>query len=194
MPQSPTPTPLPPPPADPLAPYDLSPLCDGRRTDVPLGMLVETVKVMLNGLYLQQDLDFLLAHKNGQSKVELRRPPKAGDNLVVLRVPSREPPRSQKHADAADDDLPAYEALPRAVRDNLSPDQWREARREVVHGGTKIPETARYINLKNGLIFEYTAGQVAKGPLLPEADLAGGRGKDDTQFHTAPQGAHFPKV
>jgi hypothetical protein len=64
----------------------------------------------------------------------------------------------------------------------------------VVRSGTKIPETARYINLKNGLVFEYTAGQVAKGPLLPEADLAGGRGRDDTQFHTAPQGVHFPKV
>ncbi|HEV7663794.1 MAG TPA: hypothetical protein VGQ62_09690 [Chloroflexota bacterium] len=194
MPQSPSPTPLPPPPADPLAPYDLSPLCDGRRTDFPLGMLVETVKVMLNGVYLEQDLDFLLAHKNGQSKVELRRPPKAGDSLVVLRVPARQPPRSQKGAAAVDHDLPDYEVLPRAVRDNLSPDQWREARREVVRSGTKIPETARYINLKNGLSFEYTAGQVANGPLLPVADLAGGRGKDDTQFHTAPRGAHFPEV
>jgi hypothetical protein len=157
-------------------------------------MLVETVKVMLNGVYLQADLDFLLAHKNGQSKVELRRPPQAGDSLVVLRVPSREPPRSQKRSDAIDDDVPAYEALPRAVRDNISRDQWPEARREVVKSGTKIPETARYINLKNGLIFEYKAGQVANGPLLPVADLAGGRGKDDTQFHTAPQGAHVPKV
>jgi hypothetical protein len=55
-------------------------------------MLVETVKVMLNGVHLQQDLDFLLAHKNGQSQVELQRPAQAGDTLVVLRVPSREPP------------------------------------------------------------------------------------------------------
>jgi hypothetical protein len=40
--------------SDPLAPYDLSHLCDGRRTDFPLGMLVESVKVMLNGAYLQE--------------------------------------------------------------------------------------------------------------------------------------------
>jgi hypothetical protein len=157
-------------------------------------MLVETVKVMLNGVYLQQDLDFLLAHKNGQSKVELRRPAQAGDSLVVLRVPSREPPRSPKRTDDDVDDVPPYEDLPRRVRDNISPEQWPEARREVVHKGTKIPETARYINLKNGLIFEYEAGQVANGPLLPVADLAGGGGKDDTQFHTAPRGARFPKV
>ena len=194
MPQSPTPIPLPPPPADPLAPYDLSSLCDGRRTDFPLGMLVETVKVMLNGVYLQQDLDFLLAHKNGQSQLELRRPAQAGDTLVVLRVPSREPPRSQKRLDTADDDVPPYEALPRAVKDNISREQWPEVRREVVRSGMKIPEPARYINLKNGLVFEYTAGQVANGPLLPVADLAGGGGKDDTQFHTAPQGAHPPKA
>jgi hypothetical protein len=90
--------------------------------------------------------------------------------------------------------VPAYEALPRAVRDNISREQWPEARREVVHSGTKIPETARYINLKNGLVFEYEAGQVATGPLLPVADLSGGRGKDDTQFHTAPRGADSPKV
>src|SRR5260370_21281512 len=86
MPQSPSPTHLPPSPADPLAPYDLSSLCDGRRTDFPLGMLVETAKVMLNGVDLQRDLDFLLAHKDGQSKVELRRAPPAGGSPVVLRV------------------------------------------------------------------------------------------------------------
>jgi hypothetical protein len=144
-------------------------------------MLVETVKVMLNGVYLQQDLDFLLAHKNGQSQVELRRPAQAGDTLVVLRVPSREPPRSQKRLDTADDDVPAYEALPRAVKDNISREQWPEARREVVRSGMKIPEPARYINLKDGLVLEYTAGPVANGPLLSVADLAGGRGKDDTR-------------
>jgi hypothetical protein len=154
-------------------------------------MLVETVKVMLNGTYLQQDLDFLLAHKDGQSKVELRRPPRAGDSLVVLRVPAREPPRPRQRT-ADDDDIPPYDDLPRSVKDNISREQWPEARREVVRTGTKIPETARYINLKNGLVFEYEAGQVANGPLLPVFDLAGGRGKDDTQFHSAPRGAHFP--
>jgi hypothetical protein len=41
-------------------------LCDGRRTDFPLGMRVETV-------------------------IELRRAPRAGDKLVVLRVSAREP-------------------------------------------------------------------------------------------------------
>jgi hypothetical protein len=57
-------------------------------------MLVESVKVMLNGAYLQEGLDFLLAHKQGQSKVELRRAPAAGAQLVALRVPARERARA----------------------------------------------------------------------------------------------------
>jgi hypothetical protein len=190
MPQSPSPVPLPPPPSDPLAPYDLSSLCDGRRTDFPLGMLVDTVKVMLNGVYLQQNLDFLLAHKDGQSKSGARTSTRAGDSVVVLRGPACEPPRGRRRSGDQDDDVPAYDALPRRVRDNLSSEQWPEARREVVRTGATISETTRYINLKNGLVFEYQAGQVANGPLLPVFDLAGGRGKDDTEFHTAPRGAH----
>jgi hypothetical protein len=157
-------------------------------------MLVETVKVMLNDVYLQEDLDFLLAHKEGQSKVELRRAPNAGDRLVVLRVPARESfaTRVRQATDDSDDDVPAYENLPRMVKDNISPEQWPEALREVVRPGAMIPEAARYINLKSGLIFEYAPGEIANGPLLPVFDLAGGRGKDDTQFRTAPRGAHFP--
>src|SRR3981081_4514955 len=105
---------LPPPPADPLAPYDLSALCDGRRTDFPLGMLVETVKVMLNDVYLQEGLDFLLAHKHGQSKVELRRAPPAGDKLIVLRVPAHEPASADGQRRVAElDDVPPYEQLPK---------------------------------------------------------------------------------
>jgi hypothetical protein len=182
-----------PPPNDPLAPYDLSHLCDGRRTDFPLGMLVESVKVMLNGVYLQEGLglDFLLVHKQGQSKVELRQAPPPGTHVVALRVPAR---ASARRADAArhndtHDELPPYEALPRIVKDNLSAEQWAHARREVVLAGSRIPETTRYVNLKNGLIFKYQLGEKANGPLLPVFDLAGGRGKDDTQFHTAPPGA-----
>jgi hypothetical protein len=180
-------------PTDPLAPYDLSQVCDGRRTDFPLGMLVETVKVMLNNVYLAEGLDFLLAHKNGQSKVELRRPPRPGDTLVVLRVPARESAiRRPTSAHPGPDDVPAYEALPRIVKDNISREQSPEALREVVHVGVAVPETARYVNLKNGLIHPYQIGERADGPLLPVFALAGGRGKDDTQFHTSPSGARSP--
>src|SRR3981081_319751 len=103
---------LPPPPADPLAPYDLSALCDRRRTDFPLGMLVETVKVMLNDVYLTEGLDFLLAHKHGESKIELRRAPAAGSSLVVLRVPARERARSDSGSPRVKDDIPPYDMLP----------------------------------------------------------------------------------
>jgi hypothetical protein len=178
--------------ADPLAPYDLSHLCDGRRTDFPLDMLVETVKVMLNGVYLQEGLDFLLAHKQGQSKIELRRAPAPGSSLVVLRGPAREPARAGKDTAHDGDDVPPYDQLPRIVRHNIAREQWPEARREVLHAGATIPETTRYVNLKNGLIFEFRVGERANGPLLPVFDLAGGRGKDDTQFHTAPAGGHYP--
>jgi hypothetical protein len=124
-------------PVDPRAPYDLSHLCDGRRTDFPLGSLVETVKVMLNGVYLEEDLDFLLRRKNGQSKIELRRPPSPGDTLLVLRVPSSDAPRIERAPEL--DDVPAYDQLPKAVKDNL----------------------------KNGLIAEYVVGERASAPLLP---------------------------
>lgn len=83
-----------------------------------------------------------------------------------------------------------YEELPRPVQDNLSPEQWREALRGVVPEGGTVPETTVYINLKNGQFFQYELGQRANAPLLPAHDLAGGRGADDTQFHTSPPGAH----
>jgi hypothetical protein len=176
---------------DPLAPFDLSHLCDGRRTDFPLGMLVDTVRVMLNYVYLQEDLDFLLRHKDGQSKIELRLPPRAGDRLVVLRVPAPVP--DEPRPAEVDDDVPPYAKLPRRVKDNISAAQWPLAYREVVHTGITIPETANYINLKNGKIRQYMVGETADGPLLPVFDLAGARGKDDTQFRTTPPRAHFPR-
>jgi hypothetical protein len=158
-------------------------------------MLVETVKVMLNGVYLQQDLDFLLAHKHGESKVELRRAPQPGDSLVVLRVPARQSDATPKPKPKSDDDVPAYEHLPKRVKDNIAPEQWPEAEREVVHTSAAIPETGQYINLKNGLTFQYQLGQRANGPLLPVHALAGARGKEDRPFkhthdrHAAPPGA-----
>ena len=84
----------------------------------------------------------------------------------------------------------AYEQLPQLVKDNISAEQWPEARRAVVHEREPIPETTDYINLKNGQIHTYEIGQLADGPLLPAHDLSGGGGKDSTQFHTAPRGAH----
>lgn len=83
-----------------------------------------------------------------------------------------------------------YEELPREVRDNLSLEQWREAQQAVIAEGQPVPETAQYINLKNALIMTYQLGERAQGPMLPVHDLAGAHGKDDTQFHTSPPGAH----
>ncbi len=168
---------------DPLAPYDLSHLCDGRRTDFPLDMLVETVQVMLNGVYLEEGLDYLLAHKHGESRVELRRAPAPGDTLVVLRVPARASAAAPHHAPHVHDDVPPYEHLPKEVKDNIAPEQWPAAQREVVHTGTSIPETTRYINLKNGLIFAYQVGQTATGPLLPLHALGAARGKEDRAYN-----------
>jgi hypothetical protein len=166
-----------------LAPYDLSHLCDGRRTDFPLDMLVETVKVMLNGVYLEEGLDYLLAHKHGESRVELRRAPAPGDTLVVLRVPARASAAVSHHAPQVHDDVPPYEHLPKEVKDNIAPEQWPAAQREVVHTGSSIPETTRYINLKNGLIFAYQVGQTATGPLLPLHALGAARGKEDRAYN-----------
>jgi hypothetical protein len=86
----------------------------------------------------------------------------------------------------------AYENLPGAVKHDLTLEQWAEAQRGVVLDGASVPETTIYINLKNGLCRQYTAGEPADGPLLPAHDLAGGRGTDSTQFHTAPRGAQAP--
>jgi hypothetical protein len=60
----------------------------------------------------------------------------------------------------------------------------------VIADGDSVPDTTTYINLKNGQIHQYTAGQAANGPLLPTHDLSGGHGRDSRQFHTAPSGAH----
>ena len=162
-------------PLDPREPLDLSHLCDGRRTDFPLGMLVEAAKVMLNGVYLEEDLDFLVRHKHGESKIELRRAPAPGDKLVVLRAPARESAVHPDHMPHEDDDVPAYEQLPKLVKDNIPREQWPHAEREVVHPGATIPDSGRYINLKNGLIFEHVVGETAHGPLLPVHSLGNAR-------------------
>lgn len=83
-----------------------------------------------------------------------------------------------------------YHQLPSPVQDNISAEQWPEAQRGVIQEGKPVPETTVYINLKNGLCLCYEIGQCAQGPLLPTHDLSGARGKDDTQYHTSPPGAH----
>jgi hypothetical protein len=85
-----------------------------------------------------------------------------------------------------------YEKLPREIKDNLTPAQWKAAQPGVIDEGQPVPESTVYINLKNGLCRPYQAGEPANGPLLPTHDLSGGRGADDTQFHTKPHGAHTP--
>ena len=83
----------------------------------------------------------------------------------------------------------AYAELPQLIKDNLSEQQWLEAQRDIIDEGETIPETARYIDVKNGQIHQHTAGERATGPLLPVHDLSGGGCKDDTQFHTTLPGA-----
>lgn len=84
----------------------------------------------------------------------------------------------------------AYQQLPQEVKDNIAEEQWPQAQRGVIPDGELVPDATDYINLKNGQIHTYERGQPANGPLLPVHDLAGGRGRDNTQFHTAPDGAH----
>lgn len=83
----------------------------------------------------------------------------------------------------------AYHELPQLIKDNLDERQWLEAQRDIIDEGGTIPETAQYIDIKNGQIHQHSAGETAGGPLLPVHDLSGGGGKDDTQFHTTPPGA-----
>src|SRR5436305_312081 len=60
-----------------------------------------------------------------------------------------------------------YDALPQLIKDNLSAEQWEEAQYDILHEGVAIPETARFINIRNGQIHEYSAGDRADAPLLP---------------------------
>jgi hypothetical protein len=86
------------------------------------------------------------------------------------------------------DDL-RYEQLPAAVKNNLSAEQWQEVGGLVVWEGATVPEATIYVNLKNGQHVRYERGARAPAPLLAAHNLAGARGKDSTQFHTAPAGA-----
>jgi hypothetical protein len=176
---------------DVMAPLDLSHLCDGERMNFPIGTEVATIKVILNGVYLAEGMDFLLHRDHGRNVISLRKTPAPGDQLIVLRVPASPKP----HRPEPDPrltwrvDIP-YDQLPRLVKDNISPEQWIEAQRAVILEGGTIPEETDYIDLKNGQIHRHTIGETASGPLLPVHDLAGARGKDSTQYHTTPPGAH----
>ena len=83
-----------------------------------------------------------------------------------------------------------YQQLPQRIKDNISEEQWPEAQRDVIADGESAPDTGQYINLKNGQIHQFAAGEAVSGPVLPVHDLAGAGGKNDTQFESAPQGAH----
>ena len=176
-----------------MAPLDLSYLCDGSRMQFPLGIEVETAKVMVNDVYWVQGLDYGIRTRDGQSWLMLGRAPKPRDQLIVLRAP-RESKPDESHGETKPPsswrvDI-AYEHLPREVKDNLTVEQWMEAQRAVILEGATVPETTEYINLKSGLTRVHQMGERADGPLLPTHDLAGARGKDSTQFETAPPGAH----
>jgi len=83
-----------------------------------------------------------------------------------------------------------YERLPQLIKDNLTAKQWKAAQGDIIPEDQPVPDTAQYINIKNGQIHEYESGTPAPGPLLPVHDLSGGHGKDSTQFQTTPRGAH----
>jgi hypothetical protein len=83
-----------------------------------------------------------------------------------------------------------YDKLPQRIKDNISEDQWPEAQREVIPDGESAPDTGYYINLKNGQIHEFSAGDAVSGPVLPVHDLAGAGGKNDSQFESTSPGAH----
>ena len=87
------------------------------------------------------------------------------------------------------DDLPPYESLPAPLQQNLTAEQWTEARRLVIPQGGSVPETTQYLNLKDGQLRIYDSGDTADGPLLAAHNLAGGRGRDSDQFRSAPRGA-----
>ncbi len=82
-----------------------------------------------------------------------------------------------------------YESLPGAIKNNLTPEQWEEARSRVISAGANVPDSAIYVNLKNGQMRYYEADDLAAGPLLAVHNLAGARGKDTEQFRTVPDGA-----
>ncbi len=111
--------------------------------------------------------------------------------MPLDRVPESEfpdellPQPVRRKADVPLSDI-AYEELPNAVKDNLTPGQWAEALGNVIPEGGMIPQTTIYLNLKNGQSFKYEFGQRAPAPMLAEHDLAGGRGADTTQFHGSP--------
>ena len=87
----------------------------------------------------------------------------------------------------------SYGELPQLIKDNLSEQQWLEAQRDLIDAGERVPETARYIDVKNGQIHQHVAGETASGPLLPVHDLSGAGGKDDTRFRTAPPDTTAPR-
>jgi hypothetical protein len=151
----------------------------------PLHCRVDTAAVTLNGVHLQEMIDFEIQQGDDESVLVLRREPEAGDTLIVIRVPLE-----GRHGKSRFRNQFVYERLPQLVEDNISPEQWREAQRAVVQDGDQVPETTDYINLKNGRIHARNNGERAEGPLLAIHDLAGGRGKDSTQFRSSPPGAH----
>ncbi len=97
--------------------------------------------------------------------------------------------RTMRGMDATAEAEWPYDRLPGAIKNNLTPEQWEEARSRVVQAGDAVPDGAIYINLKNGQMRRYEAGDRAEGPLLAAHNLAGGRGKDSDQFFTVPEGA-----
>ncbi len=108
------------------------------------------------------------------------------DNVPESEFPDELLPQPvRRKADVPQSDIP-YEQLPKVVKQNLTPRQWAEAQGNVIPEGGLVPQTTVYLNLKNGKFLRYEFGQRAPAPLLAAHDLAGGRGADDTQFHTAP--------
>jgi hypothetical protein len=90
---------------------------------------------------------------------------------------------------SASSTFPDFEQLPGAVKNNLTAEQWEDVKPRVIADGNPAPDSAVYVNLKNGQQRRYEAGELVQGPVIAAHNLAGGRGQDSTQFHTVPPNA-----
>ncbi|MCL4370529.1 MAG: hypothetical protein M1380_06435 [Chloroflexi bacterium] len=77
-----------------------------------------------------------------------------------------------------------YAALPDAIKNNLTEEQFQLARVDVIEEGETIPETTEYIDLGSGVRRVHHRGEAATGNLLPTHDLSGAHGKDSSQWQS----------
>jgi len=77
-----------------------------------------------------------------------------------------------------------YQALPDEVKNNLTEEQFRLARVDIIEEGEIVPETTEYVDLGSGVRRVHRRGELATGNLLPTHDLSGAHGKDNSQWES----------